>query len=312
MNLRKITLCLLSGLALFSSCKKDDDSGPTFVEADRTEQQVIDNDSLIGYLQTHYYNSGTFTTPGDYHISDIVIKELPIDEVTGDYLPMPDPANNTLLIDAVGLPKTAVYLDTNYEYYVLSLNLGGGDTPHFCDKVRVNYTGMLQNDDIFDSTVNPVSFDLLNLIQGWRLVMPQFKTAESFTENGDGTISYTNYGLGVMFLPSGLAYFRSPPLGIPTYSNLIFKFEFYQTEVNDHDEDLVPTFLEDLNGNGNLFDDDTDNDNIPDYLDFDDDGDGILTRYEDIDNDGNPMNDDADGDGIPNYLDSDTRISNQG
>ena len=28
--------------------------------------------------------------------------------------------------------------------------------------------------------------------------------------------------------------------------NLVFKFELYQTEVNDHDMDNVPTYLEDL------------------------------------------------------------------
>lgn len=50
---------------------------------------------------------------------------------------------------------------------------------------------------------------------------------------------------------------------------------------------------------------DTDGDNIPDYMDFDDDGDNVPTLQEDIDGDGDPTNDDTDGDGIPNYLDDD-------
>ena len=312
MNLRKFTLYAGFLLALVSSCKKDDDGGSTFVERDRTEQQVIDGDSLIGYLETHYYNSGTFETPGNYRVSDIVIEELDIDE-NGNYEPVPE--NYTLLIDALGselIEKTTTYLDVEYKYYILTLNEGGGDRPHFSDDVRVNYQGSLQNSDIFDSAVNPVTFDLLNLIQGWRLVMPNFKASigDPIIEP-DGTISYNDYGLGVMFLPSGLAYFGSPPQGVTSYANLIFKFELYQTEINDHDEDLIPSYLEDLDGNGSVFNDDTDGDGVPNFLDNDDDNDGVLTKYEDIDNDGNPLNDDTNGDGTPNYLDSNSTESNQ-
>ena len=61
----------------------------------------------------------------------------------------------------------------------------------------------------------------------------------------------------------------------------------------------------DIDGDGDVFNDDTDKDNIPDYVDVDDDGDGILTKKEDLNLDGNPRNDDTDKDGIPNYLDDD-------
>ncbi|MEO6347278.1 MAG: hypothetical protein ABIO60_05135 [Aquaticitalea sp.] len=311
MKLRKFTLAALCLLALLFSCHKDDNSVSGIAEADRTEQQVIDRDSLIDYLQTHYYNSSTFATPGDYHVADIIIKELPKDSA-GNYLPLPDPDNNTILMDDIVTDNT-IYLDVDYEYYYLKLNPGGGNTPHSSDTVLTNYSGMLQNDDIFDSTVNAESpFDMLNLILGWRLVMPEFKDAASYTENGDGTYSYSNYGLGMMFLPSGLGYFGSSPFGVPRYSNLIFKFELYNTKANDHDNDLVDSYLEDLDGDGNVYNDDTDADGIPNFSDGDDDGDGIGTRFEDINKDGDPTNDDTDGDGIPNYLDKDSAQSNQG
>ncbi len=74
-------------------------------------------------------------------------------------------------------------------------------------------------------------------------------------------------------------------------------------DLADTDGDGVLDFNEDLNGNNNLDDDDTDQDGTPDYLDVDDDGDGINTIDEDYDNDGNPMNEDSDGDQIPDYLD---------
>ncbi|NJB70639.1 gliding motility-associated-like protein [Saonia flava] len=49
----------------------------------------------------------------------------------------------------------------------------------------------------------------------------------------------------------------------------------------------------------------TDSDLESDYRDSDDDDDGIETIDEDLNGDGNYVNDDSNGDGIPNYLDSD-------
>ena len=76
------------------------------------------------------------------------------------------------------------------------------------------------------------------------------------------------------------------------------------TDLADTDSDGVIDINEDLNGNNDLNDDDTDNDGTPDFEDEDDDGDGVNTADEDYNNDGNPMNEDSDGDGIPDYLDA--------
>jgi hypothetical protein len=124
-----------------------------------------------------------------------------------------------------------------------------------------------------------------------------------------------------------LGYFSGSADGIAPFTNLIFKFELYQYEVNDHDNDNVPSYLEDVDGNGYVRDgsvDDSDGDQIANFLDTDDDGDGVLTINEDLEpdtdlnvdsdgdgdptndiGDGDPTNDDTDGDGIPNYLDTD-------
>ena len=74
------------------------------------------------------------------------------------------------------------------------------------------------------------------------------------------------------------------------------------------DDDGIPSELEDINGNGNLEDDDTDNDGIPNYLDFDDDGDNVPTEREIVIlNDDGTINTeltrDTDGDGTFDYLD---------
>ncbi len=81
--------------------------------------------------------------------------------------------------------------------------------------------------------------------------------------------------------------------------------EFLPVVTVDTDGDGVFDTDEDINGDNNLDNDDTDGDGIPDYLDTDDDGDGVDTANEDLDGDGNPINDDTDGDGTPNYLDTD-------
>ncbi|SDB32600.1 hypothetical protein SAMN03097699_0719 [Flavobacteriaceae bacterium MAR_2010_188] len=80
------------------------------------------------------------------------------------------------------------------------------------------------------------------------------------------------------------------------------------TTLVEDDNDGIPAELEDINGNGNLEDDDTDGDGLPNYIDFDDDGDNVPTTAEKVnytENDGLSLAQDTDGDGIPDYLDND-------
>lgn len=299
-----VLLCGFALVAIGIGCSPDD---PDFVPVpprDRTEQQITDNDSLLGYFETHYYNYAELQSITDISINDIVISELPKDE-NGNYLPLPDPDNNRLLMGNVEAKNTTLQ-DVDYVYYILKLNQGGGEAiPNFTDGVRIAFSGNLQNGTVFDSTANPTDLDLTNLIAGWNRVLPQFNVASSFAINGDGTVSFSDYGVGVMFIPSGLAFFDRPPFGVPIYSNLIFKFELYQTEVLDHDNDGIPSFMEDLNGDFFLLNDDTDGNNIPNYLDADDDGDGVPTRDEIIINpDGTIDFPDSNGNGMPDYLDA--------
>lgn len=327
MSLRKISFFILSFVLVLSSCKKDDDAIDivTIELNDRGEQQVIDNDSLIGYFETHYYNSDFFINNLDASLPDLEITALTDDEITA-------PVGSRLLIDelnTVANPNGKLELhetfheEADYEYYILRLNQGGGvSSPFFSDTVQVTYEGSTLDGEVFDSRVNALGddpLDLVNLIRGWSLVLPKFNTADNFVENGDGTVSYKNYGLGAMFIPSGLAYFSSTIPG-SSYAPLIFKFELISAFENDHDFDGIPSYLEDLNGDGEFIvnfddltdetDDDTDGDGFPNYVDNDDDGDGILTIFEDIDGDGDPTND-IGVNGIPNYLDPEETESNQ-
>lgn len=77
----------------------------------------------------------------------------------------------------------------------------------------------------------------------------------------------------------------------------------------EDDNDGIPAEFEDLNGNGDLNDDDTDGDGLPNYLDPDDDNDNVPTSAEMHNFDitlANPLGNavDTDDDGTPNYLDN--------
>lgn len=74
-------------------------------------------------------------------------------------------------------------------------------------------------------------------------------------------------------------------------------------EGSDEDGDGIIDVDEDINGDGDLTNDDTDGDGTPNYLDVDDDGDSIYTMYEIEDALGDPL--DSDEDGILDYLDND-------
>ncbi|MFD2726201.1 FKBP-type peptidyl-prolyl cis-trans isomerase [Hyunsoonleella rubra] len=288
MSFRKIGfLILLATLALIS-CKDDDDGNGviSIPIADRDEQQSIDNGMLVDYLTTHYYNASAFVNNPNPKIADLIISDTP--------------DGNARLIDSVDI-KPVRFADTDYEIYILKLNEGGGETTNFSDKVRVHYEGFLLDGTIFDSAVTPTDFNLVgdgrtigSVIDGWKKALVDFKSAENFTEDG-GLINYENHGVGVMFMPSGLAYFNESRSKIPAYSPLIFKFELLQNFFTDFDDDGIPSHLEKILkdpadsqfldqfvvfADENEKDDDTDNNGLWDFIDPDDDGDGILTKDE--------------------------------
>jgi hypothetical protein len=68
----------------------------------------------------------------------------------------------------------------------------------------------------------------------------------------------------------------------------VFSFKLYAINRSDLDNDGIPSYLEDVNGDnyvrnfaaGVANPDDSDKDGVPDYLDIDDDGDSFSTRSE--------------------------------
>ena len=303
----KIGLCLLFALAALSSCKKDDDSIETTPPRDRGEVQVESDSIITNYLNTHFYNYEEFANPpADF---DYKIK---FGSITGDN------ADKTPLMDSVKV-ATYTFQDVDYKLYTLVVREGVGKQASYADSVFMRYQGNVVNDELFDSAVTPVWFDLagtLNLqdltingtLFGFNNAANYFKGASQISQNEDGTLAFSNdYGIGAVFIPSGLGYFNNPTPKIPAYSCLIFKIDVLDAVPNtDNDGDGVPNSVEDLNKNFTLQDDNTDADRYLNFVDIDDDGDGIITRNEIVINDdGTVTYTDTDGDSIPNYLDTD-------
>ena len=62
-------------------------------------------------------------------------------------------------------------------------------------------------------------FQLESVVAGWGEIIPLFKTGTFDTSAGPNPSTFSNFGAGVMFLPSGLAYYEQMPSSlIPSYS----------------------------------------------------------------------------------------------
>lgn len=307
MRLKKLFLLFVCSTTLFTGCSKDDDEVEVVQPRDRGEQAIADEEALLEYLETHFYNYEDFQNPSadfDYKIR--------FDTIAGEN------ADKIPLIESEFLKTRSMTRDeVDYNFYVLKIREGAGDKPTFADSTFQDYRGELLNGTSFDQTVNPVWFDHPGTMSqnnpGIAVValteaLTEFGEASGFTVNADNTIDWENdFGVGAVFAPSGLAYFNNSPPSIPAYSPLIFSFRLYVVNEADHDRDGIPSYLEDLDGDGDLFNDNTSGNNAPNYLDPDDDRDGTPTREEIIINeDGTIEFPDENDNGVPDYLDPDS------
>ena len=277
---------------LVSQCKKDDNTD-TFVLRDYSEQSLIDHDLLESYLQTHTYNYEDFSNDNNIDIK--------IDTITSYN------ANRQSLLD-LSKKVTIDVIDANgnlvpHNLYYIIAREGSNRIPSVVDSVYVAYEGKLLNGESFDKRKFPIWLDLANSLQGFREGVSKLRTGKYY-ENPDGTIEYRSFGVGLFFLPSGLAYYETVSSGIPEYSPLIFNVKLMTHTDTDHDNDGILSIFEDIDGDGKPFGDDSDNDGIWNMYDSDDDGDGILTINE-IDKNNDSIIDDTNNDGIPDYLDPD-------
>ncbi|MNE20023.1 hypothetical protein D3C80_1131250 [compost metagenome] len=304
MNKFKYYFILLVATFSLFSCSKDEEKVETVPPRDYAEQYATDIADIEEYLKTYYIT--VTNNPGQQNDQDVVFTKIPTGGTQASIWSYKDNAGFPKL-----LTREVSQNDIIYKLYYLVLREGVGEYPCNTDGLLISYKGdYLSRETVSEVTTltttlfEEVKFpqgmkdlsgiDLMasgfDLIKGWKEALPQFKSG-TYTANDDGTISYNDFGAGIMFIPSGLGYYASGNGSIPAYAPLIFSFKLYEINRLDHDGDGIQDYLEDLDGDrytpyirelekGVAIKDDTDADGTPDFYDVDDDGDNYTTKIE--------------------------------
>jgi hypothetical protein len=288
----KIVLFLVIGITI-ASCSKSDSTSTVALRA-YPVQYAADMDSINKYIDTHY-----LTVDSDYNVT---MTKIPVGGTQQSIR-----LQQTYQLKFIEAQNDEH--DVNYKIYYLKLREGTNQSTSAVDSVYVSYRGTLVSDVQFDYSENPIWFQLESVVAGWGEIIPLFKTGTYDTTEGPNPTTFTNFGAGVMFLPSGLGYYNQVASAyIPYYSPLIFSFKLKSQRSRDHDRDGVLSKYEVSTAvvDQKPKDYDSDGDKTPNYYDIDDDGDRYMTKNEIRKNaNGSIIFDDTDGDGIPNYLDPD-------
>ncbi|MWB96833.1 FKBP-type peptidylprolyl isomerase [Flavobacterium sp. GA093] len=291
-------LLLMAGVSLVS-CNKDDNDVTIVPPRDQGVQYTQDIETIENYLNTHY----------------IVVSEnmdVKIDSINDPttQLPIMSYKTNSGTTFPQLKTKNVNLYGVDFLVYYLILREGVNENPTNTDGVLAAYNGdyltrvektetkpLYVKQTTFETVLYPQSFlNLYGVITGWSEIFPLFKSG-NYSANAAGEITYTDFGAGVIFIPSGLGYFASGSASIPAYAPLVFSFKLYDVQRSDTDGDGVLDLYEDLNKDHFVYDfrnttrypsgapggknlDDTDGDGIPDFLDIDDDGDSFSTLLE--------------------------------
>jgi FKBP-type peptidyl-prolyl cis-trans isomerase FkpA len=94
------------------------------------------------------------------------------------------------------------------------IEAGTGESPTLESKVLVHYHGKFMDGKIFDSSVEPVSFPLNQVIQGWQEGLQLMKVG----------------GKGQFVIPSQLAYGDNGTTAIPPLATLVFDVKLLSIE----------------------------------------------------------------------------------
>lgn len=299
------SLCLSLAALTLIQCKKDDET-PTIQLRDR--QEVFDENNLKveDFLKKHKLvigeNNQSSFSPVEEGSSESIWNQTlyPLQSVI---LKNDTRLNNT--------PSGRIDDDVAYKVYYIIINEGGGEVVKSYDDLYTSFVGYNMDLELFDredvgfwsSFPNQGNAIYSEVLSGYRQITTLVKTAESIVVNSDGTYTAVNPGRIIAFIPSGLGYFNTSQTKLLAYQPSIFDITLLANKEIDHDGDGILTKHEDLNGNGDPFDDDTDGDGRPDFLDVDDDADGTLTRtevsYTTTDSEGNEVTLLYDFDDIP-------------
>jgi hypothetical protein len=294
MNLRKFLIPTLSLFFVAFSCKDDEPEFEAVPERDRQEVSDENEEEILTYFETHFFNYEDYDFSNDDNPSNneftLVLDTISVANGTQDKTPIISYLNQAENVYPRLDVKVVNQDDIDYNLYLLKVREGKGDAISPLDAAAMIYSGSVVDGTVFDSQVNVENGQPFNLtgvgniggvVSGFREGIIEFKTSKGFTENTDGSITYIDHGIGVVFMPSGLGYFSVPPNSlIPQYSPLFFNLKVISRSNTDFDLDGVPSHLEHPDGDITGEEDNIDGDILVNFIDNDDDGDGVLTRDE--------------------------------
>ena len=254
-------------MTLFSCAKEDDN--PVSKPRDYVEQYAKDIDSINKFIDTH-----SMAVDAEFNVT---YTEIP---ANGPETSIREQTQYPLQFKTV----TNVAHKVDYKIYYIVLNEGVGQRPTAVDSIHVSYRGVeTVKGDQFDFAQNPVWFRTDDLVAGWSEILPYFKTGNYDPTDGPNPVNFSDYGAGIMFLPSGMGYFNLSQGTLTAYANLVFSFKLFELKYRDHDGDKILSKDEVPVGSDFLYDPqdyDSDADGIPNYFDVDDDNDRVLTKRE--------------------------------
>ena len=285
MNKFKFYFILFSLTFILFSCDKSSSDSAIPIR-DFAVQYTADIAIIEDYLTTHYLVVDDNQEVTISKITNPLVQSSMMSLLNSETYPK-------LLVKEVALD------DIIYKLYYFKLKADNSSStaiaPSRADEVLTSYRGSYLfyssvteekvttttlNSILFEYTPNPLLYFRLDaVVRGWTEIMPLFKSGDKVDVVGE-PISYTDFGAGIIFIPSGLGYYNRSQPGIPSYSPLVFSFKLLQVKFGDQDQDGILSNNEDLNGDGDFTNDDTDGDGVQNLYDVDDDGDGYFTLTE--------------------------------
>lgn len=191
MKVKNLIIVLTIGLVIFACSESSKTHDPV-------NQSLKDDEALVEYLKTHYLNE---EDGGIWTITD---------------------GSQTPLMEQVEIQDDIIEDDVSYTLYYLVQEEGVTNSPTKIDSVLTTYTGMTLDSIVFDRSIGITWLELSRTIKGWGYGFEHYKGGNKFV-NPDESFYYEDYGEGILFIPSGLAYGNTGSNVIPPNTSLIFE-----------------------------------------------------------------------------------------
>lgn len=231
--MKKVIFALFAVSVLVVSCKKDDDYKED-PPRDRGEEAIAAQNEIEEFLNSYAYNYEDFENPSEEFDYRVVIDSI----IPG--------SNKIPLIEQVEYKTVEDPYESSVKYkmYYLKVAQGEGAAVADAEAAYITYESwrMLSNEQLertSSSDPKPFAFENKASNTGLKEALKEFNAAEGFIVNDDGTITYEGYGIGAVFVPSGLAFYNNPPLAAPigVYNQLIYTFQVKGVSEQEEEED---------------------------------------------------------------------------